>query len=143
MSKLIGTWRAIGTTDEVHACEHCGETSLKVAIRMLCVGADEECLGEMCVGSTCASRMSGMRVSDILAEAKRANQMIYKDKFAAWNEWNHRKSDTITALCELHFRGKSVRPRVWCEYQETPEFLAKYSAWLDKNPEPIRPVAPR
>jgi hypothetical protein len=142
MSELIGTWIVAGTTDMVHTCERCGE-SLKTSVRLLCVGADEECLGEIYVGSTCAGKLLGVSVRCILEATRRANRVNYENECATWNEWNDRNYFVIANICELHFRGENVRSRAWCEYQETPEFHAEYSAWLDKNPEPIRPVAPR
>lgn len=68
------TWRAMGSTDEITTCDHCGRDDLKGTVRMVLVSEIGEEDGEQFMGTVCAARMTGRKVTEIRTEAARADR---------------------------------------------------------------------
>lgn len=68
------TWRAMGSTDEITTCDHCGRDDLKGTVRMVLVTEIGEEDGEQFMGTVCAARMTGRKATEIRTEAVRADR---------------------------------------------------------------------
>lgn len=133
------TYRAMGMTDDITECGHCGRTDLKSTVRMLTVDADGNDEGESYMGVTCAAKLSGRKAADIRTEATRADRArdtAIRDAHRAW-------SRAHSALLCAKRDAALPEPRTFADimpWLRSAEWLAIEAAWLAENPEPTRPT---
>jgi hypothetical protein len=96
----ISTWRALGLTDEITTCDHCGRDDLKATVRMVLVDADGGQEGEQFMGTACAARMTGRKVAEIRTEAARADrERVAAERAAAQAERDARDAAERADFC--------------------------------------------
>jgi hypothetical protein len=137
-TRETSTWRALGFTDEITACDHCGREDLKGTVRMVLVDQDGNEDGEQFMGVVCAARMTGRKATEIRTEAARAEK-AHRDaaraEFVAWQDaWSAVKRPlTERILARL---GVERSPRAMRAVHEDAEYVAVATAWDAANPRP-------
>lgn len=135
------TLRALGFTDEITTCEHCGRTCLKGTVRVAYIDADGNEDGELYAGVTCAARLSGRTVKDLRAEAiaadKAASAAAY-DLYDAWRRSRQQVEEAAVAevLARLGLRQRLGNNRV---IDLDPTYQETMTSWDAANPHPPYP----
>jgi len=129
------TYRALGFTDEITKCEHCGRDFLKGTVRMAIVDADGNEEGEEFFGVTCAARMSGRKAAEIRTEANRADRARLAAERAAYGAWRDAASADFRARRDAAL-GPGARPHDILVWAGTPEAKAAEDAWYAAHPMP-------
>jgi hypothetical protein len=135
----VTTWRAMGLTDDITTCDHCGRADLKATVRMVAVGPDGDDDGDTYMGVVCAARMTGRKAAGIRTEAQRADRardQAIRDTHRAWldrlTDWHI--AQRTAAL------GTDASPRACMDYLGSPEHRAAEAVWLADNPRPPAPA---
>jgi hypothetical protein len=89
-------YRVLGTTDDVTACDICGREDLKSTVVLS--GAD----GELYAGSDCASKLTGLRVSEVNLQKRAADRAARETEHA-----------TRRAIADAKFQIQFAEFREW------------------------------
>ena len=85
MNSKTNDFKILGTSDSIETCEHCGKSNLKRGAVLGVLDDGGAVMGELNVGLTCASRLTGRSNSSIARSAKSADSVTWSARFGAWS----------------------------------------------------------
>jgi hypothetical protein len=129
------TYRAVGMTDDVTSCEHCGKDELKSTVRMVICDEDGNAGEEFYAGVVCAARLAGRKASAIRTEATRADRERKEARWAAWHAWNGRHAVWQQPLQDKAI-GRYPRPEEVRAYRASDAYQQADAAFRAADPEP-------
>ena len=77
-------FKILGTSDAIETCEHCGKDHLKRGAVLGVLDEGGAVIGEMNVGLTCASNLTGNSSTGIARSARIADSVSWVASFGVW-----------------------------------------------------------